>query len=351
VLFSLLGLCVLFVIVHLLENLDSFLDKKTPLRIIGIFYLNYLPQIIKLILPIAMLLSSLFTMGRFSNLNELTAMKAGGMSLYRIMLPVLLFGVVVSAAQMYFDAWVVPRANRLKASIEQQYLGKGRTETSLYNVYVRDTPVRNLLVRYYDDMSKTGSNFTLEEYTAEDRPRIVRRVDALSFSYDTVRSVWKLANATEHTFPTPLTTPEAHPLTRFMTSYDLKTNTTPRDLMQLQRNTDELTFPELSTYIDVSERGGRDVRQQRVKYFGEYMLPLANFIVMLFGMPISAGQRKGGLALEITTAMAIAFVYIAGISIGQTIGSSSDVHPALAAAFPHLAFLIAGIVNVLRVQT
>jgi lipopolysaccharide export system permease protein len=95
VLFSIIGLCVLFVVVHLLENLDGFLDRKTPPKLIALFYLNYLPEIIKLITPIAMLLSSLFTMGRFSQQNELTAMKAGGMSLYRIMLPVLLFGIVL----------------------------------------------------------------------------------------------------------------------------------------------------------------------------------------------------------------------------------------------------------------
>ncbi len=348
VLFSIIGLCVLFVVVHLLENLDGFLDRKTPPKLIALFYLNYLPEIIKLITPIAMLLSSLFTMGRFSQQNELTAMKAGGMSLYRIMLPVLLFGIVLSAGQFYFDGWVVPRANRFKAEFERKYMGKGRVETSLYNVYVRDTPTRNLIMRFYDDQSKTGSGFTLEEYSSEQIPRILKRIDAGNFSYDTVKNMWQLGNVFEHRFQTDF---QARPDVRIVPTSSLSINTTPRMLMQFQRNTSELTFPELKEYIDASERGGKDVRQQRIAFWGEYALPWANFIVMLFGVPISGGQRKAGLALEITMAMVIAFVYVASIRIGQTLGLAGDVPPMLAAAAPHLLFLLLGCVNIVRART
>jgi lipopolysaccharide export system permease protein len=351
--FSIMGLCVIFVVVHLLENLDNFLDKKTPLKFILIFYVNYLPQIIKLITPIAMLLSSLFTMGRLSTLSELTAMKTGGMSLYRIMLPLLVFGAIMSGAQIYFDGWLVPKANRLKADIEQKYLGKGRAETSLYNVYVRDTPARNLIIRYYDDLSKTGTNITAEEYSSETRPRLVRRIDAASFSFDTTKGIWKLAKAFEHRFlPEAAISRTQTPLQMDLHEYyELKTNTTPRLLMQLQRNTDELTFPELREYISTSERGGKDVHQQRVNYFAEYALPFANFIVMLFGVPISAGgQRKAGIALEITTAIVIAFLYMACIQIGKALGMSSGLSPILTAWIPHGIFFAAGCVNVLRAR-
>lgn len=352
--FSIFGLCVIFVVVHLLENLDGFLDKKTPVKVIVLFYLNYLPNIIKLITPIAMLLSSLFTMGRLSTLHELTAMKTGGMSLYRIMAPLLVFGAVMSAAQVYFDGWIVPKANRLKADIEQKYLGKGRAETSLYNLYVRDTPHRNLILRYYDDLSKTGTNLTLEEYTSSERsPRLKERTDAASFSYDTVKNVWKLAKAYQHRFlADSLATPQTAVQMELHEYYELRTNTTPRLLMQLQRNTDELTFPELREFIDVSERGGKDVRKQRINYFSEYALPFANFIVMLFGVPISAGgQRKAGMALEITLAIVIAFLYMASIQIGKALGQSSDVSPLVTAWMPHGIFTVAGFVNLVRART
>lgn len=354
--FSVFGLCVIFVVVHLLENLDGFLDKKTPMKVIVLFYLNYLPQIVKLITPIAMLLSSLFAVGKLATLHELTAMKTGGMSMLRIMAPLLVFGAVMSLVQLYFDGWLVPRANRSKSDIEQKYLGKGRSETSLYNLYVRDTPHQNLILRYYDDLSKTGSNITFEEYSSEASPRLIRRIDAASFSYDTTKNVWKLTKAFEHRFKTdssinsePSASAPLEAEMIFSEYYELRTNTTPRLLMQLQRNTDELTFPELREFITVSERGGKDVRKQNINYFSEYALPFANFIVMLFGVPISGGgQRKAGLALEITTAIVIAFLYMACIQIGKALGQSSGVSPLLTAWMPHAIFAVAGLVNVLR---
>ncbi|MCU0425809.1 MAG: LptF/LptG family permease [Candidatus Kapabacteria bacterium] len=347
-LFGMLGLCILFVIVHLLENLDGFLDRKTPPQHIALFYLNYLPEIIKLTTPVAMLLSSLFTMGRFSTLNELTAMKAGGLSLYRILLPLLVIGLIISGGQFYFDGWVVPRANRFKAEFERKALGKGRVETTVYNVYMRDTPQRNLIIGFYDDVTKTGSNWRLEEYSSEKQPRLVWRIYAGTCNYDTVKNLWQLTNVSEHRFNPDF---RVHPTVSIQPSVTLKTNTTPRLLMQFQRNTNEMTFPELREYIDASERGGKDVRQQRIAYWGEHILPFANFIVMLFGIPISGGQRKAGLALEISMAIVIAFLYIACIRIGQTLGLAGDMPPALAAAAPHCVFLLAGMANLLRART
>jgi lipopolysaccharide export system permease protein len=351
--FSICGLCVIFVVVHLLENLDGFLDKKTPPRVIAVFYLNYLPEIVKLITPVAMLLSSLFTIGRLSNTNEITAMKTGGMSVYRIMSPLLLFGAAVSGAQMYFNGWVVPKANQYKAEVERKFLQKGRLETSLYNIYLRDAPLRNVMIRFYDDVTKTGNYLSIEEYSSEQRPRLTRRVDAQVFRFDTLQSSWRLTQAMEHRF---FTSPSG---TDTLTSsvindYTARLNIKPRELFQLQRGTEEMTFPELREYINLSERGGKDVRQQRIEYFGLYAFPFSNFIVTLFGvLPLAAaaGQRKSGLALEIASAMVIAFLYMACVKIGQSLALASPLPPEVGAWLANGIFFLAGLVLALRMRT
>ncbi|MCS6807508.1 MAG: LptF/LptG family permease [Bacteroidota bacterium] len=346
--FGMLSLCVLFIIVHLFENLDGFLDRKTPPSYILAFYLNYLPEIIKLTTPVAVLLSGLFTMGRFATMNELTAMKAGGQSVIRTMLPLLALGIILSGVQWYFDGWIVPRANHFKAEFERIALGKGRLETSLYNVYVRETPTHNLIIGYYDDLTKSGSGFRLEEYSSEHQPRIVRRIFAGSFRYDTVNNTWLLTHVCEYRFSLAM---HVQPTVRIMQELSVQTHTTPATLMYAQRNTSELTFPELKEYIDASERGGNNVRQQRIAYWGEQILPLANVIVMFFAVLPSSGRRKAGLALEITTAMIIAFLYIACVRIGQTLGLANDAHPAFVAALPHVLFFAVGVVNLMVVRT
>lgn len=354
VLFSLAGLCVLFVVVHLLENLDGFLDKKTPARVIGLFYLNYLPEIVKLITPVSMLLASLFTIGRLANTSEITAMKAGGMSVYRIMAPLVFFGALLAAGQIYFNGWIVPKANQHKAEIERKFLQKGRLETSLYNVYLRDTPTRNALIRFYDDLSKTGNYLTIEEYSAGAKPRLVRRLDATSFSYDTTTSKWRLHNGMEHTFEPTAQGAASDPAAlsaRAFSSYDAALGVTPNELFQLQRGSGELTFPELRASIALSQRGGKDVRKQLIDYYGEYALPFANIIVTLFGViPLAARRRKSGLALEIASAMVIAFLYMAFIKVSQTLAYATALPPVLGAWLANGVFACVGFGVLLKMR-
>jgi lipopolysaccharide export system permease protein len=359
-LFSVAGLCVLFVLVHLLEHLDGFIDRKTPFRVIALFYVNYLPEIVKLITPVGMLLAALFTIGRLSNTNEITAMKAGGMSVLRQITPMLLFGALMSAAQLYVNGWIVPKAIQAKADLERKFMQKGRVETSLYNVYLRDTPTRNVTIRFYDDLTKMGNALSLEEYSSELHPRITRRVDAITFTYDTVQNKWRLEQGIEHRFPNQTaaqqgTNSRAAPIATPLSNVLLDINAKPQELFRLQRNTDELTFPELRTYIDLSERGGKDVRQQRIEYFGQFSLPFANFIVTLFGvLPLAAaasGQRKGGLAFEIAAAMVIAFLYIAFIKIGQTVALASPLPPEFGAWLAHGVFFVVGVLLLLRLRS
>ena len=83
-LFALLAFIVIFVVIDMMENLDDFLDRRATLGIIAMYYIYFIPEIVKLMIPVAMLLSALFTTGRFSTYNELTALKSSGVSLYRI---------------------------------------------------------------------------------------------------------------------------------------------------------------------------------------------------------------------------------------------------------------------------
>ena len=69
----------------MMENLDDFIDQNVPYHYIIQYYLVFIPEIVRLMTPVAVLLASLFTAGKMSNLNELTAIKAGGVSLYRFM--------------------------------------------------------------------------------------------------------------------------------------------------------------------------------------------------------------------------------------------------------------------------
>ncbi len=344
-LFALTALCVIFLVVNLLENLDDFMDRNTPASIIIQYYINFFPEIIKLLTPVAMLLASLFTVGKLANNNEITAMKSGGMSIYRMMIPLVALSILVSLGQLYFNGWVVPVSNQKKAAIERKYLDRGRQISSLYNLHFRDTPTRNALLQYYDDVTKTGTRISIEEYSSEITPRIVRRIDAPTFRWDSLSSKWMVYNGFVHEF-------QGDTITAYtIDSATVPLQTTPADIIQLQRTTGELTFDELREYIRLSSRGGNDVRRELVDYYGQYALPFANFIVVLFGVPFSSGKRKSGLALEIGAAIFISFLYLAFTKIGQTIGIAAGMDPILSAWLANGVFFIAGVANLIRIKS
>ena len=135
-LFSILALCIIFLIVNIMETLDKFIDQHISIELITTYYLSFLPEIIKLLTPIAMLMAALFSIGKLSNLNEITAMKSGGMSLYRLMFPLFIVSLCITGAHLYFNGWIVPASNAKKLSIERNELKKQTISSTLFNVVV-----------------------------------------------------------------------------------------------------------------------------------------------------------------------------------------------------------------------
>ncbi len=110
----LIGFQVIFIIVDIFENLDKFIDNKVPIKIVFLFYIYTLPWFINIGLPMAVLIATVFSMGLLVKRNEWTAMKASGISLYRVVVPFLLVSSCVSVCSFYLDNSLVSLGNEKK---------------------------------------------------------------------------------------------------------------------------------------------------------------------------------------------------------------------------------------------
>lgn len=346
--FSVAALCVIFLIVDLMESLDGFIDHKAPASAIVSYYLYYLPQIIKLIFPIAMLLASLFSVGRLSGNNEVTAMKSSGMSVYRLLLPIALISLALSGLQLYFNGWVVPHAQTKMLTVDRAYLGKAknRTETQVFNVAFRDSPLRNVLMNSYNDESHYGVHLCVEDFSSTNAPRIVRRLDADSFFWDSTKNVW----IAENVYTRNVSTSDSV-ITRFSARDTVQLVMPHEAIMGLQRSADEMNLNEYKEFIDLQERGGKDVRMKRIDYFGQYAFPFANLIVVLFGVPFASVKRRGGVAGEIAAAMIVTFSYLVFTKLSQSLGFELDLPAIVVGWSANIIFGCIALVNVWRVRT
>lgn len=343
-LFSLGSLATIFIIVNLIENLDHFIDNNATIGIIFKYYIYFLPEVIKLTTPVAVLVGILFSVGRFSTLNEITAMKSGGFSLYQLIIPFLIIGLGLSILQVYFNGWIVPQANGKKFLIEQRYLKKELESTSLYNFYFRDSPLRNVSLQFYDPLELRGQFIFIEEYNTQFSPRVIKRIEAKRFRWDENNSQWVFYDALVRDFSNE----KVH--TSEFDSLRIPLNITHKQLLRLQRRIEEMAFDELKEYLTLLERGGKNVRKQMIKYYAGYAFPFASLIVVLFAVPFASIKQRGGIALQIAAAMIVSFLYLFFTEIGQVIVYTTTLHPAIGGWLANGLFIIFGIIVLFRTR-
>lgn len=354
-LFSLIALCLIFLIVNLIESLDDFLDQNASFEVIYKYYLYYFPEILKFLTPVAILVSSLFSVGRLSTLNEITAMKTGGMSLLRFMLPFIIICFGISFFQLYFNGWIVPLANQQKIAIESKYLNKTADRTPLYDFYYRDNPLRNVNIQYYDASAREGNNIYIEDFSSLKHPRIKQRIESKKLVWDSTEKKWLLINGFIRKFKIDEieklngNVSKAEIIKFDTLSIDL--SLTHNEIVKLRRSVDEMNYDELREYINLLQKGGKDVRFQMIKYYSDYAFAFADFIVILFAVPFASIRKRGGIAIQLTAAMIVSFFYMAFTQVGQTIGYVTNLNPELAGWMPNIIFLIAGIFIIFRTRT
>ncbi|MEW6062236.1 MAG: LPS export ABC transporter permease LptG [Bacteroidota bacterium] len=344
-LFGLLVFITIFVIIDLMENLDDFLDNNVETSIIIQYYIAFTPEIIKLMTPVAILLSSLFTTGKLSSNNELTAMKASGMSIYRYMTPLLCVALVVSAVSVYFNGWIVPYANQQKFGIERTYLRKGIESLARTNIYLQDGPRRIIYISFFEGQSNTGSRVSLQEFGDENLLTISQRWDASSISWDSTTRTWTMRNGRHRVI-----TRNGEQTTPFLETTFSNLTFSPKDIIKKVEKPAEMNYTELREFIERQQHSGNDVARWMVDYYGKVAFPFASVIVVLFGVPFSFGKRRSGLALQFGISVAICFVYLAFMKISEVFGYNGDLNPMLTAWLANIIFFTAGVVNIFRVN-
>ncbi len=345
-LFSLIALCMIFVIVDLMERLDKFIDNNASIFDVAEYYIYFLPEIIKLMTPISVLLATLFSVGRFSTNNEITAMKSGGVSLYQIMLPYVMMSAAISLGHLYFNGWIVPRAETHKLALAQKYLNKSSNTIRLVNIYFRDTPLRNVLMSFYDAERKTGTNLAIEIYSNPVHPRLVERFEAETIKWNEKEHNWTAYNVLIRDYSKP----DKVNITR-KDSTQIHLELSHEQIAKLKMSTKEMNFDEFKDHIDLLQKGGKDVRKYLIEYHGNYAFPFANLIVVLFGVPFASVRKKGGIAIQISAALVVSFLYIIFTKVSQTIGFYSNLDPVFVGWFANILFLLSSMVVLWKTRT
>lgn len=351
-LFGIFCFVIIFILVDLFENLDRFIDKNLSIGMLALYYMYFIPDILKLITPIGMLLASLFTISRFVNYSELTAMKSAGISIYRYLLPIMIFGLVITLFLIYFNGWIVPGANRLKYDFERKILGRNLISDVTENIYIQDNINRIIIINYYNKAEQTCGNTLIKVFNKDTLYITEKRLDIVSMKWDSQRKDWFINEGYIRSFSKPDNETLdiiKDTLLSTLSSFG-KINLEP-DLIEKQRlRPEELDLTEFKEFINNLEANGQDAAKEKVDYYSTISFPFANLITIIFGVSITSNRRKGGAALHFGISLIVSFLYLGFVKISQVFGYNGDVNPILTAWLANITFLGVSLFNFYRLN-
>ena len=340
--FALLAFMIIFVVVDIVEHLSDFIDKGVPPPVMAAYYFYYLPFILVLTMPVAMLLAAIFAVGQLSRYNELAAMQCSGVSLYRILAPLLALGLVVSAGVWFFGEHVMTEANERKAAISQEYILKlpRSLPSRLANLYLQESANRRVFIGFFNAKGSTGNKVSVQTYNGI---FVVKRLDAAQLRW--TGEHWELIDGYRREF-----LPRGEVATRFDTLETRDLSFTPQVLAKVQKAPEEMSYAELKAFIAEVARNGGDPGRWEADLYLKISFPLANFIIVLFGAPLAAGRVRSGGAMGVGLSLIICFLYFGTVKTGQSMGQSGTLHPVIAAWAANLIFLVSGLAILLKVR-
>jgi len=334
-LFSVFAFISVFIIVDLIENLDKFLNNDVPANIVIEYYIYYIPFILLLIFPVAALISSLFSVGSMARQNEVVAMKAAGISLYRILFPLFILGFFLSVVGIGIANIAVPWGSENMSIIEETYQTKKKKKSYyklLNQIYIQDEQGNQITIRRFNLQSKTASVVSIRKFDGDD---LVSRIDAKTMTW--TDSLWILENGFVRVF-----TPEGEQAKDFQTYEFKNTSLRPAVIENIVKKPEEMSFSQLRAFINEVERNGGDVDRWLVDLYLKIAMPFATFIIVLFGAPLSSAQtRRSGATKGFGMSLAVTFIYFGILKTMQSMGHNGRVEPFLAAWSANILFAMA----------
>ena len=339
------ALIVFFIVLHWVEYSDDFLDGgATAVEVFTVYYPNYIPEIIRLTSPLALFLSCIYHTGKLAQELQLTALQTSGVSLYRLMVPYVGVGLLVTGLMFGFNGWVVPKANETVVEYDTQYLNGRSSTVDVSEVHRQNGPDTVVSVGYYDQEKDVGHRVSIQRFTGSDR--LSYRVDAQRMSWVDSTQTWELFSVTRRWFDE-----EGITQAESATEADTTLQVYPRDFARTQRDVEAMTIPVAADYLASLRRSGAGhLGRPLVAYYTKYAYPFANLIVVLIGVPLAAVRRRGGQATRFAIGLFTAFAYLALQKLTEPFGYSGTLSPVVAAWMPHIAFAVVSLIVLWRTR-
>ncbi len=332
------------VVINMVDMLRYFVEKRIALAVIAEYYVYFSGWAIKSFTPMFVLLASLFSVTILARRQEVLAMKASGLSLYRLTWPIFAITIVIAAGHFYYSEYLFPEWNQRRVDMKE--------------FVIRDRPRQSVtIVANVRRQIEPGSFYTLERFNTERREgqgfklltspnnRLAKFIVAERLSYTDNR--WLAWKGSVRSFSETDTT---ETYLAFDTLSVFEIDDRPADLARRISKPEDMGLVELQNYINLLNRVGAPYTRELVDLKLKYSFPVTSVIVILITVPFAANPRRGGVAASFAVGAGIALAYFVLFKISQSTGYNARIDPDLAAWGVNGLFLLVGSVLMLTAR-
>lgn len=336
---------VLVVVVDLLQTLDRFLRSKPPFFTILEHFVYRVPGELYKGLPMIVLIATVFLFLSLTRQRELDALKAAGVSLYRVSLPILLVAGAISVLAVVFQEVALPDINAKADEVDRVKI-RGQLPRHLQRqtqIWYRSSDTRFFRMALLDPAGKSMEGLTVLEIGPDFR--LMERLDARTARW--TAEGWQLTDGVLRRMGAQ----------NRVTSEPFATRVVPMvehidDFIKVHNAPETMSFLELREYVTKLREGGHRVNRYLVQLYSKLSFPLVHVIMALVAIPFAlVSPRSGGRSMGIGVAILIALGYWVLHSVAIAFAQADLLPAALAAWTANIVFAGIGTALLLSART
>jgi LPS export ABC transporter permease LptG/LPS export ABC transporter permease LptF len=344
----LVALVLLIEVFTFFELLGDMIKNDIPMSTMLDYLFHLAPKLVYDLTPIGTLVASLICFGILTKYNEVTAFKAGGVSVHRLAVPVLVASFAVSLLLFGFDQSYIPEANRRQEMLRSE-IKKKPVQTYLRSdrkwVYGEGARIYNY--QFLDPNQEVMSKVNVYELDPKTF-HVVHQISAEHARWSPEKKTWIFRDGISHDIhETEVSYENFHHATASFPEL----NEPPNWFVKEEKEYKEMNFEELGSYIKEAKASGVDTTPLQVQYYKKFAVPLFAFIMALLSVPFAfiAGNRGAMTGVSLSFGIAIAYWTIG--TVFEQIGDLNQLPAAMAAWSPDIIFALAGFYFMARMKT
>jgi len=335
-LYCLLLFCLLYVIVDIFGHLDEILRNKVPLGILYKYYMCSIPLIFVQTAPVAALLSVVYMLSILNKQNELTAIKASGISMRRLLTPVFAVGIILSLSMFLMNENLVPKtivaANNIKTDYIEKSPEKRKSMRVIEDLTVYGKGNQMIYAGKFDPINNKLSRIIILEH--DNRQRLRKKIMAKEALWTGQK--WVFFDCSIYRFNS-----SGEPLGKALLFEKKSINfpETPKELLRYEMQTTYMNYKDLKGYIGrLSGSGGKTINGLKTELYFKMALPFVCIIIMLLGIPFALTTTRGGAMAGVGISVGVGLLYYGSIYFSLALGKGGLIPPLLAAHLSNIVF-------------